>query len=77
MGRQEVLEIPQSGPLHLRLPESPSLTIAAAILDPRVAVMTSAEVGVSLVTEFTSARCCPVSVALVVAVSGGARRLSS
>ena len=37
--------IPQSGPLHLRLPESQSLTIAAAILDPRVAVMTSAEVG--------------------------------
>lgn len=36
--------IPGRAPLQLWLPESPSLTIAAAILDPRVAVMTSAEV---------------------------------
>ena len=46
-GRHAVLEgpeIPRRTPLQLRIPESPSLTIAAAILDPRVAVMTSAEV---------------------------------
>lgn len=36
--------IPRRAPLQLPLPESPSLTIAVAILDPRVAVMTSAEV---------------------------------
>lgn len=43
-GAPEGPGIPWRTPLQLRLPESPSLTIAAAILDPRVDVMTSAEV---------------------------------
>lgn len=43
-GAPEGPGIPWRTQLRLRLPESPSLTIAAAILDPRVAVMTSAEV---------------------------------
>lgn len=43
-GAPEGPEISRRTPLQLWLPESPSLTIAAAILDPRVAVMTSAEV---------------------------------
>lgn len=44
MGRWKVLGYPGGALLQLRFPESPSLTIAAAILDPRVGVMTSAEV---------------------------------
>lgn len=43
-GVPEELGVPRRTRLQLRLPESPSLTIAAAILDPRVGVMTSAEV---------------------------------
>lgn len=43
-GELESPGIPRGAQLQLWLPESPSLTIAIAILDPRVAVMTSAEV---------------------------------
>lgn len=66
-GVPEDLGIPRRTRLQLRLPESPSLTIAAAILDPRVGVMTSAEVVFPPVSEFDSVRRRSTSVAPVVA----------